>query len=145
MTMPPASSSVGEWKTEVASRGDIAIVQVRARRFAQEAGLSRRRQLEFAIAASEAATNLLEHAGSGTIILRAVQSTYVELEAIDRGGGIPDLASALRDGVSRGQTVLGAPRRHGLGLGLGAISRLTDHVHIESSPKGTRLRARKHL
>src|SRR5260221_8306385 len=101
MTMRPVSSSVGEWKTEVASPGDIAIVQVRARRFAQEAGLSRRRQLEFAIAVSEAATNILEHAGSGTIILRAVEPAFVELEAIDRGGGIPDLPSALPDGVSR--------------------------------------------
>jgi anti-sigma regulatory factor (Ser/Thr protein kinase) len=134
-------SSTDASATKVASSGDVAVVQLRARRFAAHAGLPRRRQLHFAIAASEAATNLLKHAGTGTITFRA-DPAFVELEALDHGTGIPDLESALRDGISRGQSVASRPRRDGLGLGLGAISRLTDAIEIESSPSGTRLRAR---
>jgi anti-sigma regulatory factor (Ser/Thr protein kinase) len=143
MTTPAAWSSADAWTTDVASFGDVVIVQMRARKFAADAGLPRRRQLEFAIAASEAATNLLKHAGSGTITFRAGHA-FIELEAIDHGAGISDLESALCDGISRGQSVAGSPRRNGLGLGLGAISRLTDAIEIESSPHGTRLRARIH-
>ncbi len=144
MTMPAALSSVADWTIEVVSPGDTAIVQVRARKFAEQAGLARGRQIEFAIAASEAATNLLKHAGSGAITLRA-GSGFVELEAVDHGGGIADVPAAFRDGVSRGQLVEGAPRRDGLGLGLGAIARLTDQIQILSSPRGTTLRARKRV
>jgi anti-sigma regulatory factor (Ser/Thr protein kinase) len=126
--MPVSSSSAVECATEVVSAGDVAVVQVRAQRLAAQAGLSRRAQIEFAIAASEAATNVVAHAGRGTVVLRAVVGSHVELEAIDLGPGIH------------------APsQRRGLGLGLGAIERLADAFDLQSSPRGTTVRARKNV
>ena len=67
-----------------------------------------------AIAVTEAATNVLKHAGGGEILLRTTEAG-VEMLAIDKGPGIADLPEALRDGQSSSGTA---------GIGLGAISRL---------------------
>ncbi len=73
-----------------------------------------------AIAVTEAATNVLKHAGGGEILLRTTEAG-VEMLAIDRGPGIADLPEALRDGQSSSGTA---------GIGLGAISRLAGSFDI---------------
>ena len=70
----------------------------------------------------------------------------LEFVAVDQGPGIADLHPALRDGVSGGRDLAGDPRvtsRSGLGLGFGAMRRRMDTVEVESSPAGTRVRARR--
>src|SRR5579862_4714517 len=89
-----------------------------------------------ALAATEMATNLVKHAGNGTILLQRVQengSAGLRLIAIDKGPGIPDLARALRDGHSTTGS---------MGTGLGAVRRVSDTFEIYTATGvGTLIRA----
>ncbi len=79
-----------------------------------------------AIIATEAATNIVRHAGRGYVILRAFvagKTPVVELLALDKGPGMPDVARAMRDGYSTIGTA---------GQGLGGIERLADVFDIHS-------------
>lgn len=148
---PPASWSAAELRAELRSPTELAWLQRQVREFAAARGLAPALQWALAIAASEAATNFLKFAGSGLLTVRVVEGTprWVELEARDRGPGIADPAAALEDGVSEGVSLANDPRlarRRGLGLGLGAIRRLTDRIEIRPNPGGgTILLARKRL
>ena len=75
-----------ECTTVIATPADVCIAQVRARRIARQAGLGSKRQLEFAIAASEAASSILDHAGTGSIVLRAVVASHALLDTLTDGG-----------------------------------------------------------
>lgn len=126
---------------------DVAVVQAGALRLARQAGFDKRSSCEFAVAASEAATNILKHATEGHVLLRA-SGNCLELQALDRGPGIGNVEAMLRDGHSENrdlaedQNIAG---RRGLGLGLGAIQRLTDELSIDSrAGGGTALVARKY-
>ena len=95
---------------------------------AEDANLGERESGSVAIAVTEMVTNLVKHAGSGTIILEAVAnngSSGVRLLGLDRGPGIRDLSAALRDGFSTAGTG---------GNGLGAIKRLSNTFDIYTAP-----------
>lgn len=87
---------------------------------------------ELAIVVTEAATNILRHAGSGELLLRPLRGARgngIEVLAIDPGPGIADIGHSLRDGVS----TAGTP-----GSGLGAMQRLAAEFALYSFPgKGT--------
>lgn len=90
-------------------------------------GFDQTRRGELAIVVSEAATNLLKHAGGGDLILRALDrdgSAGVEVLTLDRGPGIPNVSQAMRDGFSTGGTA---------GTGLGAIRRLATEFDVFST------------
>jgi anti-sigma regulatory factor (Ser/Thr protein kinase) len=79
-----------------------------------------------AIVATEAATNIVRHAGRGYVVVRAFtgrDSPIIEVLALDKGPGIPDVDRAMRDGYSTIGTA---------GQGLGAIERLADAFGIHS-------------
>jgi anti-sigma regulatory factor (Ser/Thr protein kinase) len=85
---------------------------------------------------TEAATNLLKHAGGGYIVVRRTDFTAgsdVEVIAIDKGPGILNPARCFEDGYSTAG---------GAGTGLGAVSRLSSFCDYYSSEKGTVLMAR---
>lgn len=89
------------------------------------------------VAVAELATNLLRYAQEGqlTFALIAEEDRQgVSVASTDCGPGIPDLEMAKRDGFSTSG---------GLGSGLGVVSRQMDEVEMESSPRGTTIRARK--
>jgi anti-sigma regulatory factor (Ser/Thr protein kinase) len=90
-----------------------------------------------ALVVTEAATNIVKHAGRGEILLRAFAleaPASLEVLALDRGPGMANVAEALRDGFST---------RGSSGHGLGAIARLSTCFEISSAPgKGTALLAR---
>lgn len=100
-------------------------------------GLSEQRTGELVLAVAEIGTNLRKHAEEGTLLLRVLRTADVagvELLAIDSGPGIADVALALRDGESSTGT---------LGIGLGAVRRLSDAFELHSVPgRGTVLLAR---
>lgn len=105
---------------------------------AADLGFSARRSAELAIVVTEAASNIVRHAeGRGEIILRPLAGAAapgVEMLAVDRGRGIPNLPQARRDGFS----TLGSP-----GEGLGAIARQAGEFDIHSVPgQGTVVLAR---
>lgn len=84
------------------------------------------------IAVTEAATNLLKHAGGGEILVGPApgrQRSGVQVLAIDKGDGIANISASLRDGYSTSGTS---------GTGLGAISRASSSFDIHTEPgRGT--------
>ena len=90
-----------------------------------------------ALVVTEAATNIVQHAQRGEILLRpfALEApASLEVLALDKGPGMVNVAEALRDGFSTGGSS---------GQGLGAIARLSTCFEISSTPgKGTALLAR---
>jgi anti-sigma regulatory factor (Ser/Thr protein kinase) len=84
---------------------------------------------------TEAAKNLLKHAGGGNIILRLLAGggDGIEMLALDKGPGIADPGRCFQDGYSTAGTS---------GNGLGAIARLSNFHQIYSRPgQGTVLLA----
>jgi len=109
-------------------------------RDSSQAGEARRKAAEFAhdlqfgevrsgaaaLAATEMATNLVKHAGNGTLLLQRVRengNSGLRLIAIDNGPGIADVARALQDGHSTAGS---------MGSGLGAVQRVSDIFEVYS-------------
>jgi anti-sigma regulatory factor (Ser/Thr protein kinase) len=95
---------------------------------------------QVAIVATEAATNLLKHAGGGEVLLNTTAEAEpdaqpgLELLALDRGPGMANLEQCLRDGFSTSGSN---------GQGLGAIRRLSTSCDIYSGAgRGTAVLAR---
>lgn len=88
-----------------------------------------------ALAVTEAATNIVKHAGHGKIVLGSLlrgAAVGMEVLALDRGPGMANLSASLRDGYSTAGS---------LGAGLGALSRLSPGFEVYSQPgHGTALR-----
>jgi serine/threonine-protein kinase RsbT len=106
--------------------------------YCQEAGFAETPSRIIATAVSELTRNILKYAGTGEIRLRRVKEMGrrgVEIEANDRGPGIPDCEAAMNDHFSSGGT---------LGLGLPGVKRMMDEFSLESTlGEGTRVTARK--
>lgn len=89
---------------------------------------------------SELGTNIIKYAERGTIRLFRREDddgVCIEIEALDDGPGIADIAQATSDHFSTGGT---------LGLGLPSVRRMADDFDLTSSPgAGTRVRAVKRI
>jgi anti-sigma regulatory factor (Ser/Thr protein kinase) len=87
---------------------------------------------QVSIMVTEAATNILKHAGRGEILLRPLQDgqrTGIEILAIDAGPGMGSLSTSMIDGNSTAGSY---------GAGLGAMRRLAAQFDVYSLPgKGT--------
>jgi len=93
-----------------------------------EAGLAEHALGDLAIVATEVATNLARHATGGVVLLRLCRTgdrAGVEIVATDTGPGMQDVEHSSGDGRSTAGT---------LGIGLGAIRRLTTACDIYSRP-----------
>lgn len=90
-----------------------------------------------ALVATELATNLLKHGNGGEILVGTYgegAESGVEMIALDKGPGIPNVAASLADGYSTAGTA---------GKGLGAVVRQSHFVDIASWPgSGTAVLAR---
>lgn len=81
------------------------------------------------LVATELATNLVRHGGGGSLLVRALTASHVELLAVDDGPGVRDLDAAL-DGR--------APDPKGLGCGLRAVRRASARFDVFTEPgRGT--------
>lgn len=124
--------------TEVVSIEDstqIGDARRRARRLAERLKLDDSDAGRVALVATELASNLLKHAGSGELHLRALPregAPGVELLAVDRGQGF-DLHQCLADGFSTGGTQ---------GIGLGAVLRQADVFDVYADTRGAAVLAR---
>lgn len=95
---------------------------------AHSLGFSETQQGNLAIVVTEAANNIVRHAGRGEILLRVVETNDVcgvEILALDKGPGMANVSQCLEDGFSTGGTA---------GTGLGAIRRLSTSLDIYSIP-----------
>ena len=119
----------------VEERSQIAEARRATGGLAQSLGFNEESRGRLAIAVTEAATNIVRHAGRGRIFGRALGTdgqAGVEIVAIDRGPGMDSVAAGMEDGYSTGGTA---------GNGLGSLSRMTANLEIYSQPaKGTCVR-----
>ena len=79
-----------------------------------------------ALVITEAASNIIKHAGSGDILLRPLaqgEARGMEILAIDKGPGFSNLDLSMRDGVSTAGSY---------GVGLGAMRRVADEFDVYS-------------
>lgn len=103
----------------------VATARRRAAAMAATAGLAAERVGEVEIVASELATNLVKHGGGGDLVLRPLAGGGLQLVAVDSGPGTRDLAALVGDGISTTGT---------LGVGLGAVRRLSSRLSLWSEP-----------
>jgi serine/threonine-protein kinase RsbT len=110
------------------------------RDLATDSGFTRQDGQELAIVVSELISNILKYGVRGSIELKGLSGDKPGIHIIARDEGPPfhDLTLALRDGFSdRGPidpaTLL---NRGGLGLGLGAIVRMSDSFRVDPLPRG---------
>lgn len=100
---------------------DVAAARRAGQKLADAFGFDDVKAGRLAIVITEAATNILKHAGEGTVTIMRTQSGVampgVDVVAVDNGPGIADLEFSLRDGVSTAGTA---------GTGLGALRRQAD-------------------
>jgi len=105
---------------------------------ASRLGFSEERVGSGALIVTELATNLAKHARGGEVLLGCLttpdgKADGIEVLAIDKGPGMPDVALSRRDGHSTSGT---------LGHGLGAIERQADSLDIYTHRTGTVIGAR---
>jgi anti-sigma regulatory factor (Ser/Thr protein kinase) len=119
----------------IEDRSQIGGARRAAVEFADSLGFDETARGRVALSVTEAATNILKHAGHGRIVLRALSRERIggiEILALDRGPGIANVATSLRDGRSSAGTA---------GTGLGALRRSSDAFDLYSLPqRGTALR-----
>ncbi len=122
----------------IAAEPDIASVRQLGREISAKAGFAAGDQTVIAAAIAEVARNIVTHAGRGEITLSAESEggrQGIVVVARDRGPGIPDVSSALREGFSTAGRA---------GLGLPGARRLMDVFEIASAPgKGTTITMQK--
>ena len=118
----------------IASSSDVVLARQKVRQWAIEMKFTLVDQTKLVTAASELARNALEHGKGGQMVIEQVENSIkngLKLVFEDRGPGISDVDTALRDGFTTGG---------GMGLGLGGSKRLVNDFQIESEPgKGTRV------
>jgi anti-sigma regulatory factor (Ser/Thr protein kinase) len=97
-----------------------------AMRVAKEAGLDESKRSDIAIVATEAATNVVRHAGRGEVLISEMEcaGAGVELVCVDQGPGMADVEACMRDGYSSAGS---------MGGGFGAMRRLADEFSIYSA------------
>jgi anti-sigma regulatory factor (Ser/Thr protein kinase) len=104
---------------------DVAAARRAGQKLADALGFDDVKAGRLAIIITEAATNILKHAGEGTVTIMRTQSGVampgVDVVAVDNGPGIGDLEFSLRDGVSTAGTA---------GTGLGALRRQADEFDV---------------
>jgi anti-sigma regulatory factor (Ser/Thr protein kinase) len=126
-----------ETTIEVHEASQVGEVRRAAAEMARAEQMSVTETGQVALVVTEAATNLVKYAKSGTVTLsRFAEGSQhgIEIIAIDRGPGLADLAAAFRDGHSTGG---------GLGVGLGSMQRASAYFDVYTLPgQGTALLAR---
>lgn len=110
------------------------VVRQAVRQRAVELGFSLVDQTKIITAASELGRNTITHGGGGQAMVEVINDGIrrgLRLTFEDKGPGIADIATAMRDGYSTGS---------GLGLGLSGAKRLANEFAITSAPgEGTRV------
>jgi anti-sigma regulatory factor (Ser/Thr protein kinase) len=120
---------------QIDDRSQVGEARRAAVEMAEALGLGETQAGKVALAVTEAATNIVKHAGTGKILLAPlVRAAAVGLEilALDRGPGISNVTASMRDGYSTAGS---------MGAGLGALSRASPSFELYSQPgRGTALR-----
>ena len=121
-------------RLDVTGTSDVASATEATRAFALAIGFNELQREQLSIVAAELASNLVRHAGGGTLKLTALANTErrgLQIESEDKGPGITDVELALTDGYSTAG---------GLGTGLGSVNRFMDELEFHQlQPSGLRI------
>lgn len=118
----------------VADPSEVSAARRVAQQCAESMKLGENASARAALITTELATNLVKHAGGGSIIFGSDDDSSLSIVSIDKGSGIRNVAAAMRDGYS----TAGSP-----GTGLGAIARSATAFDIHTHPdKGTAILCR---
>lgn len=112
----------------IQDQSHVSETRRRAIEIAQREGFGEVDCGKVALVVTELSTNVLKHGGGGEILVGAYgegPDSGIELIALDRGPGIPNLATSLADGYSTAGTA---------GNGMGAVVRQSHFVEIASWP-----------
>ena len=111
---------------------DVVLYRNRVKEFAVKIGMSLVNQTKLITAASELVRNMLKYANGGVTTIEVIskgRENGIRLIFEDKGPGIADINSAMKDGFSTGKS---------LGLGLPGAKRLCSEFDIKSTVgKGT--------
>lgn len=113
---------------------DVHMASTLGKRVSEEYGLSKSEQTKLVVSILELTRNIVFYAGKGELFIKPIPDYGIEIQAIDKGPGIPHLEQVLNNNI-RSKT--------GLGLGLSGVKRLMDEFEITSNKQGTRVRAVK--
>jgi serine/threonine-protein kinase RsbT len=111
---------------QVLKEQDVVFLKNRVKETAVKIKMGLVNQTRLLIACSELVRNMMRYANGGACIIEVVSSgrnNGVRLTFSDKGPGIPDIPSAMRDGFSTGKS---------LGLGLPGTKRLVNEFDIKS-------------
>jgi anti-sigma regulatory factor (Ser/Thr protein kinase) len=131
-----SSLAPAEWIT-ISHVSDVGAARRSGQTLAEQLGMGETRAGQLAIIITEAASNIIKHAGEGRV--RVTMAAHggqrcIEVLALDNGPGIGNLAQSMLDGVSSAGTA---------GTGLGAMRRLADQLDVYApAGKGAALFAR---
>jgi anti-sigma regulatory factor (Ser/Thr protein kinase) len=121
----------------IAESSQIGAARRLAAALAGRLGFSETERGKVAIVVTEAASNLVEHAREGELLLRALEQdgiAGIEIMTLDRGPGMANPDACMQDGYSTAGTA---------GHGLGAMARLSGQFDLYTAPGlGTALLAR---
>jgi serine/threonine-protein kinase RsbT len=130
---------------------DVYAPRAAVGRLADELGFQRRERAELLIVVSELCSNIVKYGVRGSLELAPhVDETYgvgISIVARDVGPAFRDFTMALQDGCDdRGPIDPGhLMKRGGLGIGLGAVRRLTDALSVDQLPEGKSICAIRYL
>jgi len=130
--------AAAEHRVAILRETDVVIARQKGREIASGCGFSSTEQTLIATAISEIARNIVVYAGTGEVLLVAVEEVGkrgILVVAKDDGPGIEDTELAMRDGYSTAKS---------LGLGLPGARRIMDEFSLESARgKGTTVTMKK--
>ncbi|GAB3933921.1 anti-sigma regulatory factor [Mucilaginibacter myungsuensis] len=126
MTSQPMILSLSKDTIKVSQEQDVVFLKNRVKEVAVRIKMGLVNQTRLLTAASELVRNMMRYGGGGSCLIEVVSSgrnNGVRLTFTDKGPGIPDIASAMKDGFSTGKS---------LGLGLPGTKRLVNEFDIKS-------------
>jgi anti-sigma regulatory factor (Ser/Thr protein kinase) len=119
-----------EW-VPITDESSVGEARRKALLIAQRLGFDQTRSGEMALLATESSRNVLIHGGGGQIAILAMQDpphAVARILAMDRGGGIANVAQAMADGYSTAGT---------MGGGMGAMKRMASALEVFTGKHGT--------
>lgn len=123
------TGSIGAVSLEIEERSQVGEARRLAAALAREHSFPATEVSKASLLATEAANNLVKHAGGGELFFQIVEDRAVkalEILSLDKGPGMVDVERCLEDGFS----TAGSP-----GTGLGAMARLSSLFDIYSRPQ----------
>ncbi|HXK17059.1 MAG TPA: ATP-binding protein [Polyangiaceae bacterium] len=130
---------------------DVYTLREAVGKLASELGFQRRERAELLIVVSELCSNIVKYGVRGSLELEphvdAVYGAGIAMVAHDIGPAFRDFKLALQDGYDdQGPIDPGVlMKRGGLGIGLGAVRRLTDALSVDYSSEGKSIRVVRYL